>query len=305
MTSIASAAHFRKRVLKYAQKHGVTAASIRHRVSRNAIYEWRARYDGNWKSLIERSHRPHSHPAQHSEDEKAMILRHYPRHKDDIIVLWSVLRTKGYTRSYYSLVRVLNKWITDKEQTKRKARKPMPYKRADYPGQKVQVDVKFVPSYCVSNGQKYYQYTAIDECTRMVFRELYDEHSTYSSKDFLEKLIENFPFPIREIQTDNGTEWTNALLVKKSTHKSLFEQALEDMDIIYHRIRIATPRHNGKVERQHRTDEKRFYKKMRLYSLDDGRKQLLVYNKKSNNIPKICLKFCSPNEMLEKYLGVM
>jgi len=119
----------------------------------------------------------------------------------------------------------------------------------------------------VSNGQKYYQYTAIDECTRVVFRELYDEHSTYSSKEFLEKLVVAFPFPIREVQTDNGTEFTNALLVKKATHLSLFEQSLEDMDIMYHRIRVATPRHNGKVERQHRTDEKRFYKKMKMYSL--------------------------------------
>ena len=101
----------------------------------------------------------------------------------------------------------------------------MPYARAAYQGQKVQVDVKFVPSYCISNGQKYYQYTAIDECTRIVFREMYDEHSTYSSKDFLLKLIEAFPFPIRKIQTDNGTEWTNALLAKKATHKTLFEQA--------------------------------------------------------------------------------
>ena len=43
--------------------------------------------------------------------------------------------------------------------------KLMPYERAAYPDQKVQIDVKFVPSYCVSNGQKYYQYTAIDERT--------------------------------------------------------------------------------------------------------------------------------------------
>ena len=94
------------------------------------------------------------------------------------------------------------------------------------------------------------------------------------------------------------------LLVKSSTHKSLFEQALEDMDIIYHRIRVATPRHNGKVERQHRTDEKRFYKKMKMYSLEDGRKQLLKYNKKSNTISKICLKFRSPNAVLADYLAI-
>ncbi|MCD8025800.1 MAG: DDE-type integrase/transposase/recombinase [Clostridiales bacterium] len=85
----------------------------------------------------------------------------------------------------------------------------------------MQIDVKFVPSYCVSNGYKYYQYTAVDECTRYCFREMYDEHSTYSSLDFLKKVIEYFTFPIREIQTDNGTEWTNVSIVKNSTHKIL------------------------------------------------------------------------------------
>ena len=255
--------------------------------------------------MHDKSHRPKSHPKQHTEEEKTLILRHWRRNKDDKIVLWDTIRKKGYNRSYYSMTRVLNKWLTDDEKAKNKSRKNKPYMRAEYPGQKVQVDVKFVPSWCVSNGQKYYQYTAIDECARVVFRELYDEHSTYSSKDFLMKLVLNFPFPIREIQTDNGTEFTNALLVKSSTHKSLFEQALEDMDIIYHRIRVATPRHNGKVERQHRTDELRFYKKMRMYNLEDGRKQLAKYNKWSNTIPKICLKFKTPNEVLEQYLGLM
>ena len=83
------------------------------------------------------------------------------------------------------------------------------------------------------------------------------------------------------------------------------EDLLEVCGIKYHRIRVATPRHNGKVERQHRTDEKRFYKKMKMYNLVDGRKQLAKYNVKSNNIPKICLGFLTPNEMLSKYLGVM
>ena len=117
--------------------------------------------------------------------------------------------------------------------------------------------------------------------------------------------MHELPLPIREIQTDNGTEWTNALLVKKSTHKTLFEEYLEENDIIYHRIQVATPRHNGKVERQHRLDEQRFYSKMRMYNLADGRKQLAKYNKFSNNIPKCCLKYRSPNEVLDDYLGVM
>ena len=305
MNILTSNAHFRQRVVRKSFKIGVTAASNYYRISRQAIYEWRAKYDGkSFKSLLDLSRRPKNHPNQHTEEEKAMILRHYPRYNDDIILLWDVLRKKGYTRHYNSLVRVINKWLKP-EIKKRQSYKPQPYERASYPGQKVQIDVKYVPSYCVSNGKKYYQYTAIDECTRVVFREMYEEHSTYSSKDFLIKLIAAFPFQIREIQTDNGREFTNAYLPQKTPTLSLFENALQQLDIIYHRIRVATPRHNGKVERQHRTDEKRFYKKMRMYSLADGRMQLEKYNKKSNNIPKICLGFRRPNEVLANYLGVM
>ena len=107
------------------------------------------------------------------------------------------------------------------------------------------------------------------------------------------------------IQTDNGTEFTNALLVTKSRHKTLFESALLEMGIAYHRIQIATPRHNGKVERQHRTDELRFYRHMRMYSLEDGRKQLAVYQQQSNDHIMTCLGMQSPNQVLAKYTGVM
>lgn len=305
MISIASRAHFRQRVIRYSEKYGVTAASVRHRVCRQAIYEWKARYNGNWKSLKDRSHRPHHNPKEQSTEEKLLILRYWKRNQDDKIVLWAKIREKGYRHSYKSMLREIKRLNLETTPDKRRGYKPQLYKRAEYPGQKIQIDVKFVPSYSVSIGQKYYQYTAIDECTRLVFREMYDEHSTYSSKDFLTKLLEAFPFPIREVQTDNGTEWTNALLVKDPKDKTLFEAALAEMEIKYHRIRIATPRHNGKVERQHRLDEARFYKHMRMFSLEDGRKQLKVYNKRSNTIPKVCLGFQSPNEVWAKYAGVI
>lgn len=117
--------------------------------------------------------------------------------------------------------------------------------------------------------------------------------------------IEREPFPIREVQTDNGSEFTNRLLVIKSKHLTMFKKALEELGILYHRIQIATPRHNGKVEHQHRTDEARFYKSMRMYSLEDGRKQLAVYQRKSNNYIKTCLGMKSPNAIVKKYQGVM
>ena len=304
MNSITQEAHFRQRVLKYSFKKGVSEAARRYHISRKTIYVWRKRYDGTWKSLVERSHRPHHHPNEHTAEEKEMILRRYPRYKNDLIRLWDSLRKCGYTRSYTSMLRVIRKWVKP-EIKKRSARKNQPYQRAEYPGQKVQIDVKYVPTRCVTNGKKYYQYTAIDECTRFCYRELYEEHSTYSSEKFLNNLLKVFPFPIREIQTDNGSEWTTALRSKDQQSRTLFEQGLERHDIIYHRIRIATPRHNGKVERQHRADERRFYAKIRMYSLEDGREQLRRYNMLSNSIPKVCLRYKSPNEVLAEYLAVM
>ena len=53
MKSISPKAHFRQRVIKYSAKNGVTAASIRYRVCRKAIYDWKKHYDGRRQSLID------------------------------------------------------------------------------------------------------------------------------------------------------------------------------------------------------------------------------------------------------------
>jgi len=256
---------------------------------------------------MDHSHCPKTFPRSHTEQELKQIRHRLKKHRwTDLLLAYQELVEKdGYTRSYGGFKRIALKLRSAKPTSKKAKKKPKPYKRAEYPGQKIQIDVKYVPKYCVVDGKKYYQYTAVDECSRWTYREIYDEHSTYSSKDFLQKLIAHAPFPIREVQTDNGTEFTNRLIVVKSKYLTLFEEVLLEMGIIYHRIQIATPRHNGKVERQHRTDEARFYKNMRMYSLADGRKQLSVYQQKSNNYIKTCLGMKTPNQVVAMYQAVM
>lgn len=297
--------YFRQRFIKYTQNHSVTETAIRYRVSRKTIYKWLKRYDGTVDSLEDKSHRPHTSPNAHTEREIRLIRRCVKKHKwNDLILAYQEIRDRyGYTRSYGGFKRLVSK-LRKLKPKKKKKRKPKPYKRADYIGQKVQIDVKFVPNYCVVNGKKYYEYIAVDECSRWAYRQMYDEHSTYSSYKFLLELIKAAPFPIREIQTDNGSEFTNALRTTKGK-KTIFEIALDNFGIKYHRIRVATPRHNGKVERQNRQDEERFYRHMKMYNLEDGKKQLSIYQRKSNNYIKTCLGMLSPNQMVEKYLGVM
>lgn len=299
-------AAYRQRYLDYSLKHGKAAAARRYRVSRKTVHKWNKLWDGTAASLEDRSRRPHNSPRKHSEEELRFIRRRLKKCKwTDLTLAYQLLVERdGYLRSYGSFKQQAAK-LKGKKKKKKPKRKNKLYQRAEYPGQKVQVDVKFVPQTCVMNGQKYYQFTAVDECSRWTFREMYDEHSSVSAKDFLLKLIQHAPFPILRIQTDNGTEFTNALLVTKSTHKTLFEQALLDFGIEYQRIRIATPRHNGKVERQHRIDSERFYSSLRMYNLQDGRNQLAVYQRQSNTIWKQCLGMKSPNQIVNQYQGVM
>lgn len=306
MDRITQEAHHRQRMMKYREKHGVTETAIRYKTSRKTVTKWWNRWDGTVTSLQDQSRRPHHSPREHSEGELHNIRRMLKKYRwQDLLLSYQRLRERyGYTRSYGSFKRVAQRLRAMKPKRK-KVRKNKPYQRAAYPGQKLQLDVKFVPTECVADGQKYYQFTAKDECTRWTYREMYAEHSTYSAHDFLLKLMKHAPFPIREIQTDNGTEFTNALLVVKAAHKTLFEEALQEMDILYHRIRIATPRHNGKVERQHRTDTMRFYAYLRMYCLEDGRRQLAVYQRKSNDYIMTCLGLRSPNQVLADYLAVM
>ena len=308
MDRIAQEAHARQRFLKYFLEHGdATETAMRFRISRKTLYKWLKRYDGTWESLMDRSRRPHNSPRAHTYEELRHIRRLAKKYRwTDLILAYQDMREKyAYTRSYGGFKRIVRKLVAAKGNQKKKKRKNKPYQRAAYPGQKVQVDVKFVPSECVVDGRKYYQFTAVDECTRWTYRQMYDEHSTYSAEAFLIELIQQCPFLIREIQTDNGTEFTKALISNNSKDRSLFEVKLEQYGIIYHRIRVATPRHNGKVERQHRIDQQRFYDSLRMFSLEDGRKQLAVYQKKSNDYIKHCLGLRSPNEVLADYLAVM
>lgn len=68
---------------------------------------------------------------------------------------------------------------------------PKPYEQMQYPGQRVRVDVKVVPRKCIADPElRLFQYTAIDEFTRLRFLAAYPEQSTYSSTDFLKRLVQ-------------------------------------------------------------------------------------------------------------------
>jgi transposase len=294
-------------MINYFKSHGGTKTSLRYKVSRKTVYKWVNRYDGSLSSLKDQSRRPHQSPKAHTPEEVIMVKRALKKvYWQDLILAFQRLQSRGYSRSYGGFRRLVSRLKKGKLAKPKQKRKPKPYTKALYPGQKVQIDVKYVPRECIVGGKAYYQFTAVDEYSRWTYRQMYDEKSSYCAKLFLDELIKAVPFAIHMIQTDNGTEFTNALIVSdpKTAHKTLFEQALGCYGILYKRIRIATPRHNGKVERMHRTDQMRFYNNLKMFSLDDGRKQMVAYQKKSNGYIMTVLDMKSPNEVLREFWAI-
>ena len=182
---------YRQSLMRYAEKYGVSRASRKYNKSRSYIYFWKARWDGTVQSLACQSRRPHSHPNQHTEAELKLIRDMRRRNPDlGMVELWHRLRKRGYTRRPESLFRILRKLGLFPAAEKKKTYKPKPYEQMTYPGQRVQVDVKVVPRRCIPDPElRLFQYTAIDEFTRLRFLAAYPEQSTYSSADFLKKLF--------------------------------------------------------------------------------------------------------------------
>ncbi|MCL2079615.1 MAG: DDE-type integrase/transposase/recombinase [Oscillospiraceae bacterium] len=305
MNSVTQDMKYRQSLMKYSQRHGVSKASRKYNKSRSYIYFWLSRYDGSIESLECRSRRPNSHPNQHTDEELKLIKDMRRRNPElGMIELWHRLRKRNYTRRPESLFRVMRKMGMFPERKPKKPYVPKPYEQMQYPGQRVQIDVKHVPKACLTtalHGQKLYQYTAIDEYSRLRYLEAFEEASTYSSATFLINALAFFQkhgFRVECVQTDNGFEFTNRLHNQAKDSLTLFERTANRVSVKHKLIRPYTPRHNGKVERSHREDNKRFYASHTFFSFDDFRKQLLVHMKRSNNIPMRPLLWYSPLEYL-------
>lgn len=294
---------YRQSLMKYAEKYGVSRASRKYNKSRSYIYFWKARWDGSMASLACQSRRPHSHPNQHTEAELKLIRDMRRRDpKLGMVELWHRLRRRGYTRRPESLFRVMRKLGLFPQVEKKPAYRPKPYEQMTYPGQRVQVDVKVVPRRCISNPElRLFQYTAMDEFTRLRFLAAYPEQSTYSSADFLKRLFKWYArrgIRVECVQTDNGFEFTNRFSNSKRNQVTLFEKTAADLGIRHKLIKPYTPRHNGKVERSHREDQKLFYNSHSFFSLDDFGGQLAAHQTRTNNRPMRPLLWASPREFL-------
>ena len=224
-------------------------------ISRPCYYRWLNRYQElGTEGLKDRSRGPHHSPKRTPREiaEKVLYLRRYyhfgptkikmylSRYHDIKIsdpTIWRILKQAGVNRLPQNM-----RYRGKKERYKR-------YEKA-LPGHQLQIDVKFLD---LTPGQKrrYYQYTAVDDCTRIRVLKIYERNNQANSIRFADYVLSKLPFKVECIQTDNGAEF-----------QQQFHWHLQDQGIQHRHIKPRTPHLNGKVERSHRIDQDEFYRQL-------------------------------------------
>src|SRR5205823_7682700 len=183
-------------------------------ISRHTFYRWLRRYQElGPEGLRERSHRPLVSPNATKAEVVGKILHlrqhyHFGPHKiamylkryHEITVspsgVWRILKRADMSRLPSS-----QRYKPHKERWKR-------YEKAQ-PGHSIQLDVKFIEP-IKGVRKKHYQFTAIDDCTRLRVLKIYDRLNQKTAIQFVDYLLEKLPFSVLQIQTDNGAEFQAA-----------------------------------------------------------------------------------------------
>lgn len=241
------------RVLRYAQATGKNNEACEiFGIKKSTFYKWKKQFEENGEKGLERK-KPiaNTFPSQIQPEVVKKVLDLREEHK---LGTW---RIKWYLERYHdicisesSVFRILKRNNTEPldRKTTRRAMHTISYEK-DTPGHHVQVDVKFLIFVTKSGSKvKRYQYTAIDDATRIRALKIYDKHNQNSSIEFINYVRDKFPFRINTIQTDNGHEF-----------QSKFHWHVQDLGMRHRFIKAGTPQLNGKVERSHLTDKKEFY----------------------------------------------
>lgn len=187
--------------------------------SRASLWRWAKAWGGTASSLAPKSHRPASdHPSKEPArfaEKIAGLLRRNP--SDSSIDAWVKAVRRGLPTSYSTCLRIMKRLGGHKPyRTSPKRKRSGRCETPELPGEKWQADVKFVPSECKAPGPegKFCQYTYLDEATRKRHLHFAAEHSMHEAAVGPAGAIERFGYAPKEIQTGNGSEFTDRGLTK-------------------------------------------------------------------------------------------
>ena len=278
---------------EYKEMRNVKAVCRKFGIHRSRFYYWKKRIDlktscgkgltSKENRFLSYSRKPNTNPKSYSDEVIRLIIKIRKRTNRGAEYIWFLLRDRySIYVSVTGIYKVLKREGLIKEHKGRKKALRI-YEIPKYlPGEKIQIDVKYVrlvDELAMRLGRKYrwvYQYTAIDVATGIKCKLIYEDHDGRSSVDFLSKVRLFYPFPIKVIQTDNGFEFTWRLHPEiTKTHP--FSLQCQLYGYRHYLIPPAYPRANSHVERTHRSDEEEVYRGKTFTSL----KQLTKINLKT------------------------
>lgn len=285
------------RVLNHAQESGNISKTCRYfGVSRETFYQWKKAYQrGGERALINSKpcpQNPKLRTPAHIEEKILHLRRTY--HLGQLRIAWYLQRYHGIKVSSGAVYNVLVRHGLNRLPRNAKKRTMM-WQRYEKqaPGHHVQADVKFL-DFKDQSGKKVrrFQYTAIDDATRIRALKIYEKHTQANAIDFVDYVVEKFPFRIHTIRTDNGHEF-----------QAKFHWHVEDLGMVHSYIKVRTPRLNGKVERSHSTDHQEFYQLLTYTDDVDLNKKLEEWESFYNyHRPHRSLKGKTPYEVLREKL---
>jgi transposase InsO family protein len=239
-------------VLEYAKRVNVTAACREFDVPRSSFYAWRKKYQLEGPTgLVGKPPVANSHPRKTSPEVIEKILELRTEYQlGSLRITYYLERYHGIKTSESTVTRVLKAHGLNRlpRSAPRRAVHSKRYAKTVL-GHHVQVDVKFL-RLKDADGKvvKRYQYTAVDDATRIRALQIFPKHNQECAIQFMDYVIDRFPFRIHTVRTDHGHEF-----------QARFHWHLEDEGMQHVYIKPRTPQLNGKVERSHRTDQTEFY----------------------------------------------
>ena len=153
-------------------------------------------------------------------------------------------------------------------------------------------------------GKREYQFTAIDEYSRLRYADIYEDITPRNAVRFLRDALDFFQrheIRVLQVQTDHGMEFTNAMF-PHVTAEHPFERELRKEGIARKLTPIGKPHLQGKVERSHRIDDDEFHS-WRIFRTSEARRRSFkaYINHYNHQRPHGSLNWKSPIQHLRSW----
>lgn len=294
-------------VADYLGGHSVEDICRFYGVARKTFYYWlkvwQSDQDNFARNVALTDTTPKKQPRLTSAATAALIVRLRKKSRFGPVKLQLLLKERGVVMSASGIYKVLKRARLIKKRRRKIKKKYKKYTAFMVrPGQKVQVDVAYLPK-LFGKPYRQYVYQAIDLYTRITFSAVYSECCPQNTVHFLKRTLQFLPFTVEVFQFDHGVEFTYDMFIQVKTEHPVHTY-LKSLNIAFCFSLVATPRTNGCVERVHRTWREELQRWHRWQTLPellrDNQKWMRYYNEQR---PHFGLKLKTPLQQLRTVSG--